>query len=241
MSNTFYSEEIVETIRDYLTENDWSFSFDEHRGTFQFGLLLKGKLKQIRYELHVWKDEYVVLAKCPVGVDRQDKTTMANMAEFVCRVNYSLKNGGFELDFRDGEIQYRTFVDCSGISLSSAVIRNSLHCPAVMYERYGTGILDILFLGKTTEEAIKHCEEDKTQMLHELISKLSDEAGDMRALLDSLEEDTDAPAHSGEVEDSYQDDPEDSNLSGLFGGFLDLLPAERTVEISDLPGEEPFD
>lgn len=69
---------------------------------------------------------------------------MAIMAEFICRANYGLKNGNFELDMRDGEIRYKSFVDCEGLTPTTEMVRNSIHCPAAMFDRYGDGIVDII-------------------------------------------------------------------------------------------------
>ena len=64
---------------------------------------------------------------------------MASMAEFVCRANYGLVSGNFELDMRDGEIRFKRFAECEGITPTSEMVCNSIHCPAAMFKRYGAG------------------------------------------------------------------------------------------------------
>lgn len=108
MKERTYSKNIANAINNFLTEDDWRFSFDEQRGLFEFGLCLKGKVKKIRYIVDVKEDEYLVYAISPLGADDDDETMMASMAEFVCRANYGLKNGNFELDMRDGEIRFKS-------------------------------------------------------------------------------------------------------------------------------------
>ena len=80
------------------------------------------------------------------------------MADFICRANYGLLNGNFELDIRDGEIRYKTYVDCEGNNPSIEIVRNSIYCPAAMMERYSAGIADIIFGNATAEEAVIKCE-----------------------------------------------------------------------------------
>ena len=58
----------------------------------------------------------------------------------------------------DGEIRYKIFVDCDGITPSEEIIKGSIIIPSVMFDRYAPGILDIMFKEATAEEAIAKCE-----------------------------------------------------------------------------------
>ncbi len=155
---TNYSEEITEAIRNFLDEDDWKYEFDEERGIFRFGVGIESKLKHLRYFIPVRDDSYVVYAISPIDADSDDSSVMKEMAEFVCRANYGLRNGNFELDMSDGELRYKVFVDCDGITLSDEVVKGSIIIPSVMFDRYAPGILDIMFKGSTAEEAISKCE-----------------------------------------------------------------------------------
>ena len=172
MKERMYSETIAQAINNYLTEDEWHFSFDEKRGLFKFGLSLKGKIKKINYIVDVKDDEYVVYAVSPLGADEDDKEMVASMAEFVCRANYGLVNGNFELDMRDGEIRFKCFVDCEGITPTSEMVRNSIHCPAAMFKRYGAGIVDIIFGKSSAQEAVEKCEKTNEDELRHLLTEL---------------------------------------------------------------------
>lgn len=115
MKDKTYSKDIADAINRFLAEDDWHFLFDEQRGMFKFGLSLKSRMKSINYLIDVKDDEYVVYAISPIGADHMDEKMMTSMADFICRANYGLKNGNFELDMRDGEIRYKSYVDCEGI------------------------------------------------------------------------------------------------------------------------------
>ena len=153
-----YSEEIVGVIRDFLVADDWKFEFDEEHGVFRFGVGIESKLKHLRYLIPVREDSYVVYAISPLDTDCDDKNVMKEMADFICRANYGLRNGNFEVDMRDGEIRYKVFVDCDGVVPSKEVIRGSIIIPAMMFERYSPGILDVIFKGSSAAEAIEQCE-----------------------------------------------------------------------------------
>ncbi|MCB6301698.1 YbjN domain-containing protein [Lachnospiraceae bacterium 210521-DFI.5.20] len=163
-----YSNELAEAVKTFLVDDDWHFSFDEDTGRFKFGLRTKGKMRKLDYVLNVHNDEIVVYGMCTFDAESSDENMMAQMAEFICRANYGLKNGCFEFDFRDGEIRYKSFIDCENLIPSAEVIKNSIYCIASMYQRYTPGIFDICFLGGTAKEAIAKCEksiEDEVRSL----------------------------------------------------------------------------
>ena len=82
----------------------------------------------------------------------------------------NLTYGCFELDFRDGEIRFRSFIDCEDVMPSTEVIKNSIHCTAAMYKRYAPGIVDIIFSGCTGKEAIAKCEKSPEDELRSMIT-----------------------------------------------------------------------
>lgn len=154
-----YSEDIANEIRGFLLDDDWKFDFDDEKGIFRFGVNIDGKMKHVNYFVPVRDDSYTVYAISPISADSDDEEVMRNITEFICRANYGLRNGNFEIDIRDGEIRYKVFVDCDGGILPSRdVIRGSVIIPAMMFERYSPGILDVVFKGSTAAEAIEQCE-----------------------------------------------------------------------------------
>lgn len=155
---TEYSEEIVDVIRGFLEGDDWKFDFDDEHGVFSFGVGIESKLKHLRYIIPVRDDSYTVYARSPIEADCDDKNVMKEMSDFICRANYGLRNGNFELDMTDGELRYKTFVDCDGITPSEEIVKGSIIIPAMMFDRYAPGMLDIMFKGSTAEEAIAKCE-----------------------------------------------------------------------------------
>ncbi len=223
MKEKKFSKDIANAINTFLKEDDWHFSFDEQRGVFKFGLSLKSKLKKVNYLIHVKEDEYIVYAISPIGADEDDEKMMAAMAEFVCRANYGLKNGNFELDMRDGEIRFKCFVDCEDSMPSTEVIRNSIHCPAAMFKQYGDGIIDIIFGNVSAKEAIAKCEKSPMEELRSILGDDLDESADMDTMLARLAErlgidtsdivtDEDQPSTTDSVTEVKTD------LFGLKGG-----------------------
>lgn len=204
MKEKIYSTDIANAIKSYLKEDDWHYSFDEEKGLFKFGLSIRGKIKNISYIVDVRDDEYIVYAISPVCADEDDNKMMAAMAEFVCRANYGLKNGNFELDMRDGEVRFKCFVDCEGITPSKDMVQNSIHCPAVMFKRYGSGIVDIIFGNATAKEAVEKCEKATEDEVRSLLSKLmeGEGEGELGEMLAKLAERLGAPEKDDESSDT---------------------------------------
>ena len=214
MKEQAYSKNIANAINEFLKNDDWHFSFDEERGVFRFKLTLKSKIKKIDYLIRVCDDEYIVYAISNVGVDENDETMMASMAEFVCRANYGLKNGNFELDMRDGEIRFKCFVDCEAITPTQEMVRNSIHCPAVMFDNYGDGIVGIIFGNLSAQEAVEQCESRNDDRLRSALASLGveDESGELVEMLSRLAARLGIDgfgAVAEQAEDSSEDDGED--------------------------------
>ena len=161
-----YSMDIANAIKGFLVSENWRFSFNEKSGIFRFALGIGEKIKSIHYAINVKDDRYIVYAISPVSADPKDANMMAAMAEFVCRASYGLSNGNFELDFRDGELRYKSFVDCDGGAIPTRqIIKNSIYFPAFTFKHYTPGILAIIFNGASGEDAINKCKDKFFRML----------------------------------------------------------------------------
>lgn len=75
-----YSNEIANVVKQFLTDDDWHYSFDEQRGIFDFSLRVRSKIQKIKYLINVKEDEIVVYGICPIGADYDDEKMMEEMA-----------------------------------------------------------------------------------------------------------------------------------------------------------------
>ena len=208
MSEKTYSDAIAEAVKSVLDDNEWSYKFDKELGLFKFGLGLDGKLKKVNSILDVGDDEYMVYTYCPIGVDENDTKMMLRMTEFICRVNYGLKTGNFELDCNDGEIRFKCHVMCEDIIPTAAIINRSIFTCVLMFERYGSGILDIIFTDVSPKDAVYKCENSKLDMYRRIREALNGEDDS-----DDSDEDEDEDEEGGDVEVEGADD-EDGGAAG---------------------------
>ena len=115
--------------------------------------------KTIQYIVAVRQDSFTAYAISSLNADEENHEEIVAMAEFLCRANYGLRNGNFEMDVRDGEIRYKIFQNCSGgIVPNEEIIRDSIYLSARMFERYPKGIVGIIYGGLSVKEAIDLCE-----------------------------------------------------------------------------------
>lgn len=66
------------------------------------------------------------------------------MAEYICRVNYGLENGNFELNFDKGNIRYKSYIFIAEGQISDADLYNAVSVSLSMWKRYGNGIVEVL-------------------------------------------------------------------------------------------------
>ena len=153
-----YSMSIRQAIERYFKENDWNYTFLEDKQCLKAGVNLKCKLKETQLMIRLREDHYIVYATINVNADEDCRQ---QVAEYITRANYGLKWGNFEMDMRDGEIRYKVLVDCGtncDCLPTSSVIENSIYLPAQMMQKYGNGMLAVMYGFKSPAEAIEEAE-----------------------------------------------------------------------------------
>lgn len=153
-----YSAEIENSIRDFLYHKDYNFEFDDS-GLFVLNFRFSERVRNVLSVIDVKEDNFIVYAFFPFTVDITDKDQMQRVSEFIERVNYGLINGNFEINYDDGEIRYKCFVNCKNSELSEAVIEESVILPVLMIsKKYGSGFLDVLNYKNSPKNAAKMCD-----------------------------------------------------------------------------------
>lgn len=151
-------EQIVDAVRDWLDADNWHYDYNAERHLFKMGISLKSKIKSGRIFVDVKKDCYVVYLYAPIS---GDKDKLAELTKYLTMANYGLLNGNFELDAQDGEIRYKTYVNCDGMEkLSSEVIQDSIYVGCVMMDRYGDGIAALALGFSDADTEIKKAEDE---------------------------------------------------------------------------------
>ena len=117
---------------------------------------LKCKLSSVRIAMKFTEDGFTSYAIATMNANEECR---ASVAEYLTRANYGIKNGNFEMDYRDGEIRYKVYTNYKGLdSITENIIEDSIVIPALMFNRYGDGMAAILFGFSTPEDEIRKVE-----------------------------------------------------------------------------------
>ena len=148
---------IIEAVKNILEEQKFRYDYDEDRHSFHITLGLSGMIKASNVHIEVLNTAIYVDSVISIYADPHNKAQLRRMAEFICRVNYWLRSGGFEFDFHDGEIKYKTFQLCPEPPTEDMIIGIlSLQCK--MIDTYAPGIIKVLAGNCDIEEVIDRCD-----------------------------------------------------------------------------------
>lgn len=125
-------------------------------GVFMFSVPLD--IGKLMYYISVSDTGILCRAMLPFGVDIDNPYLFITLNCFLNYANDGARNGNFEISFDNGEIVYKTFIDCSGELIPpDEVFRNLIFCPAAMCHHYAPGILSIIFEGADIKSAVSKC------------------------------------------------------------------------------------
>lgn len=149
-------QKMIDLVRDYMDKEEWKYEYDSSENLINSGVTLKCKLQKVRIGMKFNEDGFTVVAIAPMNVGEEYR---ASVAEYLTRANYGLKNGNFEMDYRDGEVRYKIYTNYKGLdTISEDIIEDSIVIPALMFDRYGDGLAALLFGFSTPEDEIRKAE-----------------------------------------------------------------------------------
>ncbi len=153
-----YSPAIKAAIENFFAEDDWKYEPMNENGIFRTGLSLKSKVKSVKIFINVRSDSFSIMSVLPFGAD---DNTKAAIAEFITRANYGLFHGNFEMDYSDGELRYKTSLYVGdGNAPTFDQIKEMMYVNFIMVDKYGDGLMKVLFGMATPEEAVREIEGD---------------------------------------------------------------------------------
>jgi hypothetical protein len=76
------------------------------------------------------------------------------LAELLTRANYGMANGNFEMDFTDGEIRYKTYIDTQGEPLLPGLLKGLVYANLATMRMYFPAITVVLNGESTPEDAV---------------------------------------------------------------------------------------
>jgi hypothetical protein len=85
----------------------------------------------------------------------------AACSELLTRLNFSLSIGCFEMNFKDGEIRFRTAAIVPATDITSGIIEHLLRSNLSIVDQHLKAIMAVLYSSVTPEEAMKPKEENR--------------------------------------------------------------------------------
>lgn len=154
-------------IKAWFDEREMNYSLDRDKGCFILGVPTRTSLGFVMCTVAAKDDKGVILqARCSIWPDKKDRATMAEAAMMVCRMNFGLVHGSFDLDLNDGELLYKVAIPpyTEAEKLGDA-IGFSLSIICSMYHRYGNAIIGVLLNNDTAKEAVAYAEREEAPSL----------------------------------------------------------------------------
>lgn len=156
-----HSIELFNIIDTALTELNIKRSSDYETGVIHFTFDCGRPIITVKVLIITRKSDYSVYAIFPISADSGNRKEIHALADFVCRANYGLVLGHFNLDPNDGEIQYQTTIDCTDVeSPSVEQVKRAFGVTIGMCEKYAPGFQGVIFAGESPEHACERCEQD---------------------------------------------------------------------------------
>lgn len=149
-------------------QKNWHYTEDEEHNQIRLGFAVKTKFNGFHLVMDVRENGILTYGILPL---RGDKDSEAALLRYITLANFSLIDGNFEYDMRDGEIRYKSYLSaCAG--LNGEAIDRSIGCVVSMVERYGNGFAGIIFGGADPEDEIHRAEADSPRLPNELLHRL---------------------------------------------------------------------
>lgn len=147
-----YSSDIRDQVQALLDETGIKAQFEDKAGVgvFAISMKLRCKLQTARMLVLLREDNFSTLTTIPLSADENYRLAVA---EYLTRANFNMRNGNFEMNMEDGEIRFKTYCHASNGQLDAAGARLCILLPFLMIDRYGDGLLEVLFGFRSPKEA----------------------------------------------------------------------------------------
>jgi len=144
-----------EMLGRFLQDDEWYPQPLE--GTYTYRVGYAGSSGQVTCFAQIVPDmeQLVFYVLCPV---KAGEAVRLSVAEYITRANYGLRIGNFEMDFRDGEVRYKSSIDFEGQDLTPQLIRNAVYPAVQTMDHYLGGLLNVMYGGASPAEAIAEIE-----------------------------------------------------------------------------------
>lgn len=133
-------ELLAHIVHDYLESEKFDFKNLDPYSFFVDGLL---KMRTCGFSFGVKVDDYGISAEfvCPV---KATSAVAAAVAEYIVRVNNTLKTGCYTFRYESGTVGYRNYLPCEEEPPSIADLEYAIQYPLCAIHKYQSGLANLL-------------------------------------------------------------------------------------------------
>lgn len=140
----------------YLDSQNWKYRPRGDNGEIiEVGMNIGGMLNNCKEAILVSDDGITCAALSPVNASPEN---FGLVAEYITRANYGLKIGNFEMDYRDGEVRYCTYLPATSGVPDPKDVEHVVDLPFLMMHRYGNGLAKAIMGFGNPEQDIAEAE-----------------------------------------------------------------------------------
>lgn len=143
-------------VQEYVKKHNLNHQVVEdsdHAFHVVLNLRLQGRMNTCRMVIMATDSDIESMTFSPINVAEEYRPMVA---EFMMRANCRLKLGAFELDFRDGEVRFKSTMSAVSGDPSEEDVNRVVSMPVIMFERFGEGLVKCMMgLGNPEEEIRK--------------------------------------------------------------------------------------
>lgn len=150
-------KKVIDAIKTFFENNDWKYNYNENDNVLSTGADLGNVFGNVKMFIVIEEESYNVYT---ILNSKVEKKYYPLVAEFLHRANYGLKNGNFEMDYDDGEVRFKCYVNFINTEISQQIIEDSVYVGFSMINTYGKGLLKLMLGLGTAEECIKYSEKN---------------------------------------------------------------------------------
>ena len=150
--------EIRAAVENFFRDYDLKYEPFDENDVAKSSYRVNVKFGHVAVFFQAYSDQLIVQTIIPMNAGEEERV---KVGEYLLRANYGLKFGGFDFDFRDGEILYRVTIFCGREEFSPPThdqIDYAIAISLTMVEKYGDDLIKVMFGLIEPEDAIAAAE-----------------------------------------------------------------------------------
>ena len=147
-----------ESVLNFFEANEWKHEPNYENKTVESGM----NCDNASLRIVVAVDSEYDLVQCIVPY--QTKAPVAirgEVAELICRINYGMRLGKYELDFSDGEIRFHLASVINPDVITEEIVRRLVHTSFLTADKYYPAFMKVMFGVLTPEDAVNEVEGER--------------------------------------------------------------------------------